>query len=62
MKIIFDNEEQKSIIIRSLSNAYAVCPSDLGYEDSPPAKPGCVMDCDECWLNCGIEMEVSERK
>lgn len=60
MKIIFDNEEQKRLILRVLSTSIQVCPSDLGYDESPVSGGDCTMDCDECWFTCGIEWEVKE--
>lgn len=58
MKIIFDNEKQKSLIMRVLSTSLHICPSDLGYDESPVSGGDCDMECDICWLNCGIEMDV----
>ena len=58
MKIIFDNDEQKDFILRVLDRVSSACPSDIGYEDADHSRPGCKLDCYECWANCGIEMEV----
>lgn len=59
MKIIFDNEKQKALMIRVLDCANSTCPSDFGLTDAPHKKGiGCEMDCDECWINSGLEMEV----
>lgn len=58
MKIIFDSEEQKDALMGLLADDY--CPACLFLKET-----GCELgssddDCDECWKNCGIEMEVKE--
>lgn len=52
MKIIFDSEEQKEIILKAISKTDA-CPSDVGMDNCCNA----VIACEECWKNA-IECEV----
>ena len=58
MKIIFDNEEQKDKILKCL--AQVACPSRVGLIDSDRDEDDVCLayGCDECWANCGIEVEV----
>lgn len=59
MKIIFDSEEQKNAMMGLLEDDY--CPNNIFLEDV-----GCNYgnslrnDCENCWKNCGIEVEVKE--
>ena len=62
MKIIFDNEEQKKILLRGLGTKANFCPSDFGFRDCDIVNYACSVTCEECFKNSGIEMEVSERK
>lgn len=57
MKIIFDSEEEKEALLYGLINGF--CPSDLYLNDDYTcSKLGCHVDCEICWENCGIEVEV----
>ena len=56
MKIIFDSEEEKDNFAKLIFSDY--CPSLFGLKGSC-----CDFEkCDECWKNCGIEMEVKDAK
>lgn len=58
MKIIFDSEEQKDALMGLLADDY--CPNCLFLKDDDRICGKSDIDCDECWKNCGIEMEVKE--
>lgn len=52
MKIIFDSEEQRHILLNDLGNRLTICPSELGLKEH------CGMaGCTECWemaINCEV--------
>ena len=60
MKIIFDSEEQKKLVLTALLRK--TCPNDVGFKNSDLDDEGdCIArNCLECWSDCGIEMEISE--
>lgn len=53
MKIIFDNWKQENVFFEALADS-SHCPSELGGDEAK----GCAIDCEDCWRNCGIEVEV----
>lgn len=60
MKIIFDNEEQEKAFFEHIAADY--CPGIFGMKDLDELSCKLRTSCDECWANCGIEMEVKEDK
>ena len=56
MKIIFDSEEQKENFARHIFADH--CPTLFGLNGS------CCdfEECDECWKNCGLEVEVKNER
>ena len=56
MKIIFDSEDQMEQFMKLMSEDY--CPNVLYLEDH--CNGASRIQCDECWRNCGIEMEVED--
>lgn len=51
MKVICDSEKQKMEFLYWIND---ICPSRLHLEE----KTDCDYDCDECWKNSGLEVEV----
>lgn len=61
MKIIFDSEEQKEALSYSLIKGF--CPSELYLKNYyTRSKLGCSGDCERCWKESGLEMEVRDDK
>ena len=56
MKIIFDSEAQKAIVICVFIDGL-VCPDDYGLTNHEKCNED-VITCRQCWEQCGIEMEV----
>lgn len=63
MKIIFDSENEKNSFFTHVASDY--CPGIFGLKNT-----GCIdighgresnYDCDSCWENCGLEMEVLDQ-
>lgn len=60
MKIIFDNEKQKEAWFKHMVDDY--CPGVFGLPDVNENHCKRYNSCDECWSNCGLEMDVEEAK
>lgn len=60
MKIIFDSEEQMDRFMDVLASSNS-CPRYMGFSDYALQNLSCLeYRCDDCWKNCGVEVEVKE--
>ena len=61
MKIIFDSEEERDKFLMGMAHWDHVCPSDFGLKDIQTSKcEDCdTPSCEECWKECGLDIEVT---